>query len=80
MCMWAPQLLSYCDPILVHGVGGNILRRQTTETQRLFIFSFYFIFSLQPPPSQATSLTCAHHFTLRPTAELAWRRHVHVYS
>lgn len=46
-----------------------MLQRQTTETQRPF-----FIFSLQPPPSQATSLTCAQRFTLRATARWLGRR------
>lgn len=56
--------------ILSQSVEGAILQRQTTETQRLF----FFIFSLQPPPSQATSLTCAQRFTLRATARWLGRR------
>lgn len=37
ICMWAPGLLSYCDPIPVR--GGGMLKRQTTET-KAFSLSF----------------------------------------
>lgn len=66
ICMWVPQLLSYYNPVSVH--GGETFSRGKDKHKRPF---FAFIFSPQLPPSHATSLTCAHHCTLRTKAKLA---------
>lgn len=57
--MWAPPLLSYCNPVSVRG-GETFSRGELQKHKGLFLFSLH-----------TPSLTCAHHFTLRTKAELA---------
>lgn len=64
--MWAPQVLSYCNPVSVH--GGETFSRGEYRNKRPF---FAFVFSLQLPPSHATSLPRARHLTLSTKAKLA---------
>lgn len=66
ICMWAPPLLSYCNPVSVRG-------RETFSRGELQKHKGLFLFSLHTP-----SLTCAHHFTLRTKAELACKETVSV--
>lgn len=44
MCMWAPQLLSYCDPILVHGVGGTFSGGKLQKHKGFLFFPFILSF------------------------------------
>lgn len=65
ICMWAPQLLSYCNPVSVR--GGEHSQEMNCRTRKAF--------SLSPPTtaafsSHAAALTCAHQFSLRTKAKL----------
>ena len=64
--MWAPPLLSYCNPVSVR--GGETFSRGELQKHKGLVLS-----SLHTP-----SLTCAHHFTLRTKAELACEETVSV--
>lgn len=57
--MWAPPLLSYCNPVSVHG-GETFSRGELQKHKGLFLFSLH-----------TPSLTCAHRFTLRTKTALA---------
>ena len=64
--MWAPPLLSYCNPVSVRG-GETFSRGKLQKHKGLFLSSLH-----------TPSLTCAHHFTLRTKAELACEETVSV--
>lgn len=64
--MWAPPLLSYCNPVSVLG-GETFSRGELQKHKGLFLSSLH-----------TPSLTCAHHFTLRTKAELACEETVSV--
>lgn len=50
--MWAPQLLSYCDPILVHGVGRTFSGGKLQKHKGFFFFPL--LFYLFPTASSFT--------------------------
>lgn len=65
ICMWAPQLLSYCNPVSVRA-GGTFSRDELQNKKSIFFISP----TTAAFSSHAAALTCAHQFSLRTKAKL----------